>query len=189
MASPLLFWRRLKTLHEAARYHAGHRAHPPTPPVNPTRCTIRPEYLRASRRTKMATESLTYAQIAERLGINVEAARGLVRRRHLPRSTGNDGRTVILVDLAEIASARKRGGVQEDSGRPRLEELLAPGTKRWVIRRKAEVVAAVRGGLLSLEEACSRYTLTVEEFRAWQCSIDRHGLAGLRTTRIQQYRQ
>jgi hypothetical protein len=76
----------------------------------------------------MATESLTYAQIAERLGINAEAARGLVRRHHLPRSTANDGKTVILVDLAEIVhrkSVRKRGGVQEDSGRTRLEELLA----------------------------------------------------------------
>jgi len=41
----------------------------------------------------------------------------------------------------------------------------------------------------SLEEACSRYTLTVEEFLSWQYSIDQHGLAGLRTTRIQQYRQ
>ena len=61
--------------------------------------------------------------------------------------------------------------------------------RRWVIRRKAEVVAAVRGGLLSLEEACNRYTLTVEEFLSWQQSIDEHGLAGLRTTRIQQYRQ
>jgi hypothetical protein len=49
--------------------------------------------------------------------------------------------------------------------------------------------AAVRGGLLSLEEACSRYTLTVDEFLSWQMSIDQHGLAGLRTTRIQQYRQ
>ena len=70
-----------------------------------------------------------------------------------------------------------------------IADLPAPGTKRWVIRRKAEVVAAVRGGLLSLEEACSRYTLTVEEFLAWQFSIEQHGLAGLRTTRIQQYRQ
>ena len=52
----------------------------------------------------------------------------------------------------------------------------------------AEVVAAVRGGLLSLEDACSRYTLTVDEFLSWQMSIDQHGLAGLRTTRIQQYR-
>ena len=39
------------------------------------------------------------------------------------------------------------------------------------------VVAAVRGGLLSFEEACQRYTLTTEEFLSWQQSIDQHGLA------------
>ena len=69
-----------------------------------------------------------------------------------------------------------------------LGDLPKPETQRWVVRRKAEVVAAVRGGLLSLEEACSRYSLTVEEFLGWQRSIDKHGLAGLRTTRIQNYR-
>ena len=69
-----------------------------------------------------------------------------------------------------------------------VADLPPPSTKRWVIRRKAEVVAAVRGGLLSLEDACSRYTLTVDEFLSWQMSIDQHGLAGLRTTRLQQYR-
>ena len=47
-----------------------------------------------------------------------------------------------------------------------IADLPPPTTKRWVISRKAEVVAAVRGGLLSLEEACARYTLTVEEFKA-----------------------
>lgn len=70
-----------------------------------------------------------------------------------------------------------------------IADLPPADTRRWVIRRKAEVVAAVRGGLLSLEEACNRYTLTTEEFLSWQLSIDQHGLAGLRTTRIQQYRQ
>jgi hypothetical protein len=70
-----------------------------------------------------------------------------------------------------------------------IADLPPSNTRRWVIRRKAEVVAAVRGGLLSLEEACSRYTLTVDEFLNWQHSIEAHGLAGLRTTRIQQYRQ
>jgi hypothetical protein len=69
-----------------------------------------------------------------------------------------------------------------------IADLPPTNTRRWVIRRKAEVVAAVRGGLLSLEEACSRYTLTVEEFLGWQRSIDKHGLAGLRATRVQQYR-
>jgi hypothetical protein len=69
-----------------------------------------------------------------------------------------------------------------------LEDLPPPDTRRWVIRRKAEVVAAVRGGLLSLEDACGRYQLTGEEFGAWQSAIEKHGMAGLRTTRIQQYR-
>ncbi len=70
-----------------------------------------------------------------------------------------------------------------------ITDLPPPGTTRWVVRRKAEVIAAVRGGLLSLEEACSRYMLTVDEFLTWQSSIEQHGLAGLRTTRIQQYRK
>ncbi len=69
-----------------------------------------------------------------------------------------------------------------------LADLPPAETDRWVIRRKAEVVAAVRGGLLSFEEACQRYTLTTEEFLSWQQSIDQHGLAGLRTTKIQKYR-
>lgn len=69
-----------------------------------------------------------------------------------------------------------------------LDDLPPPETERWVIRRKAEVVAAVRGGLLSLDDACERYRLTNEEFLAWQRSIERHGMQGLRTTRIQQYR-
>ena len=70
-----------------------------------------------------------------------------------------------------------------------INDLPPPGTGRWVIRRKAEVVAAVRGGLLSLDEACARYGLSVEEFLAWQMSIDRGGLAALRTTRIGEVRR
>ena len=55
-------------------------------------------------------------------------------------------------------------------------------TKRWVVRRKALVVSAVRAGALSLDDACRRYALTVEEFLGWQSAIERHGLAGLRAT-------
>ncbi len=70
-----------------------------------------------------------------------------------------------------------------------VDDLPPPNTKRWVIRRKAEVVAAVRGGLITLEEACKRYSLSVEEFLSWQRAIDRNGLPGLRVTRVQQYRE
>ncbi len=71
-------------------------------------------------------------------------------------------------------------------GTPR--DLPPPGVKRWVARRKAEVVAGVRGGLISLEEACARYSLSVEEFLSWQRLIEQDGLKGLRTTRLKDYR-
>ena len=84
---------------------------------------------------------------------------------------------------------RLEGMVMGPYGNPlTIDDLPPPETTRWVIRRKAEVVAAVRGGLLSLEDACKRYNLSLEEFEAWRASIERHGLPGLRTTRIQQYR-
>jgi hypothetical protein len=67
-------------------------------------------------------------------------------------------------------------------------DLPPPNTKRWVIRRKAEVVAGVRNGVISLEEACRRYKLSIEEFLSWQRLIESHGLAGLRATRLQDYR-
>lgn len=67
-------------------------------------------------------------------------------------------------------------------------ELPPPDTKRWVVRRKAIVVDAVRNGKISLEEACGRYNLSVEEFQAWEQAIDSHGVPGLRVTRLQIYR-
>lgn len=67
--------------------------------------------------------------------------------------------------------------------------LPSPETSRWVVRRKAEVVAAVNGGLLSIAEACERYGLTLEELASWQRAIDREGMLGLRATRVQHYRQ
>ena len=70
-----------------------------------------------------------------------------------------------------------------------IDDLPPPNTKRWVVRRKAEVVAGVRNGLISLEDACRRYSLSVEEFLSWQRLIENHGMRGLRTTRLQEYRK
>jgi Protein of unknown function (DUF1153) len=70
-----------------------------------------------------------------------------------------------------------------------IRDLPPPGTTRWVTRRKAQVVAAVCGGLLSLRDACARYNLSVEEFLSWQMAIERGGLPALRTTRIDEIRR
>jgi transposase-like protein len=69
-----------------------------------------------------------------------------------------------------------------------LNELPPPDTKRWVVRRKAAVVAAVKNGAITLEEVCRRYNLSAEEFLSWQEMIDKHGVRGLRVTRLQDYR-
>lgn len=98
-------------------------------------------------------------------------------------------RPIVSVSMTEVFRPRAKYVIGPDGSPLTIADLPPTTTKRWVIRRKAEVVAAVRGGLLSLDEACQRYTLTVEEFLSWQQSIDEHGLAGLRTTRIQHYRQ
>lgn len=90
---------------------------------------------------------------------------GTVARTHIGYVVGPDGSHLSILDLP------------------------ARDTKRWVPRRKAEVVAAVRGGLLTLDEACERYSLTVEEFLTWQRAITRFGLSGLRTTHAQEYRE
>lgn len=90
---------------------------------------------------------------------------------------------------SKAPSTRAEPPVAADSAtRVLLDELPPPDTKRWVIRRKATVVAAVRSGLLTLEQACQRYKLSIEEFLSWQRLIDSHGLAGLRVTRLQDYR-
>lgn len=75
-----------------------------------------------------------------------------------------------------------------DGGDLSIADLPPPNTQRWVIRRKAIVVAAVQGGLISLDEACSRYRLSVEEYLSWQRAVRKFGVQGLRITRAQQYR-
>jgi hypothetical protein len=54
------------------------------------------------------------------------------------------------------------------------------GTRRWVARRKAQVVEAVLGGKLKLGEALKRYELSIEEFSLWKRRFYREGVDGLR---------
>lgn len=68
-------------------------------------------------------------------------------------------------------------------------DLPPADTCRWVARRKAVVVMAVQAGLIGRETALERYGLSDEEFSNWEEAVAKHGLAGLRVTKIQDYRQ
>lgn len=68
------------------------------------------------------------------------------------------------------------------------EDLPPADTTRWVASRKAQVVTAVESGLMTIEEAMARYSLSLEEFHSWQRAMDRHGVPGLRMVASQRSR-
>jgi transposase-like protein len=72
----------------------------------------------------------------------------------------------------------------ETSNRP----LPLPGD-RWVPRRKAMVINALREGRTTIEEVCRLYGLSPDELPGWITAFERHGVPGLRSTRVQLYRQ
>ncbi len=95
----------------------------------------------------------------------------------------------VIGELNMSERPGRSGSVIGPAGQPLTVESLPPeNTVRWVIRRKAEVVAAVRNGLIGLDEVCERYRLSVDEFLNWERLVNAHGLRGLRVTCSQRYR-
>jgi hypothetical protein len=62
-------------------------------------------------------------------------------------------------------------------------------TRRWVASRKASVVKAVASGLISRDEAKTRYALSEEELSSWENAVRHHGKEALKATAIQRFRQ
>jgi cell division protein FtsB len=95
----------------------------------------------------MSIESLTYADLAGRLGTSHEAARSLVRRLRLPRQMGDDGTVRVNIDLAEIQykplPQRSPGGQRVDfeALKARIEQLQAQVTKLETEKSSIEAIA------------------------------------------------
>jgi hypothetical protein len=83
----------------------------------------------------------------------------VTRPLRLKEVIGHDGRHLTLVDLP------------------------ATNLKRWLPCHKASIVSVVRGGLITVDEICQRYGLSVEELNIWERALDRHGIKGLRVTK------
>lgn len=65
---------------------------------------------------------------------------------------------------------------------------LPPADTRWVASRKATVVNAVQGGLVTRDEAIDRYQLSEEEFDSWVRAVERYGKRALKVTALQKFR-
>src|SRR3979490_1860306 len=83
---------------------------------------------------------------------------------------------LALVDilLSRSRSGRRSGGILPPAG----------STTRWSAQRKAVVLIAIRGGMISLPEACGRYSLSQEELSEWRRAFERNGIAGLSVKKI-----
>jgi hypothetical protein len=78
--------------------------------------------------------------------------------------------------------------VERLNTQPTRESLPPPNTVRWVASRKASLVRAINNGVLTVEEASVRYSLSLEELLVWKSRLTRHGHRGLRSSRAQTYR-
>jgi addiction module HigA family antidote len=108
-------------------------------------------------------------------GYDLEAARQLLDQQPKPLSDE--------VGLRRSAMPKpERDSVRSPDAQPDLNE--PPNTKRWVLRRKAAIIAAVRIGSISIEEALRRYGLTMEEYRCWERSFGRGVTASGRPPRV-----
>lgn len=124
----------------------------------------------------------TVSNLRDRPFIEPAAQRNLSRVQGTKEETLNDSAPARFEQTTASSVIGPDGKVMT------FADLPPANTKRWVVKRKAVVVFAVRAGLLTLEQACERYSLSVEEFMSWQRLIESHGMRGLRTTRLQQYR-
>ena len=98
-----------------------------------------------------------------------------------------------LLHTAPEVRAVEHGNVRAKSHESPVgsrEAHTAPtGPARWMPQTKAKVLDDLCGGYISLEAACERYGLSIEEGLTWQRAMKRFGLAGLQVTKTQKYRQ
>jgi hypothetical protein len=64
-------------------------------------------------------------------------------------------------------------------------DLPPRNTRRWVASRKASVVRAIAGGLITSEQAIEYYALSEEELGEWTMAVRRFGIEGLKVTGLQ----
>jgi hypothetical protein len=85
--------------------------------------------------------------------------------------------------------AEKKFAVSTESQHRTRVTLPPADTVRWVASRKTMVLAAIDAGSLSIEEACLRYRLSIEEIASWLRLTELHGSDGLKISRLGEYRK
>jgi hypothetical protein len=119
----------------------------------------------------MDTESLTYRELADRLGVKVESARKTVQRRRWQRATGNDGQVRILVPVQYLPKSQ---GLPLDPGSD------SPPDSSVDVDAMVRDLEVQIGGLKALVDAERRRADAAESDRdAWRAHASRGLLSRL----------
>jgi hypothetical protein len=95
------------------------------------------------------TLSLTYGELADRLGIEREAARQLVKRKRWPKWKGNDGQLKVSIPEEALSNRSSSGARSEDESDAdpvdnRIEAGLLPVLNRHIERLEAQLDEALK---------------------------------------------
>ena len=100
----------------------------------------------------MPVEMLSYRDLGQRLGTSPEAARALSKRLRLLRQPGNDDKTLVKVDFAEIRH------------KPKL--VRSPAGRHPDAERSGEYADALKAKITELEDQVAQLEITANGHRA-----------------------
>ena len=100
----------------------------------------------------MTVEMLSYRDLGQRLGTSPEAARALSKRLRLLRQLGNDGKTLVKVDFAEIGH------------KPKL--VRSPAGRHPDAERSGEYADVLKAKITELEDQVAQLEITANGHRA-----------------------
>ncbi len=113
----------------------------------------------------------------------------LTSKPHLCRGGHSYGSSRANGEFAVLEFTTRPTAVAGPVGPLTIDDLPSSTAGYWVARRKAELLAAIDGGLIGLADACARYRHSGEELESWRRTIDRAGIAGLRVTKARRLRE
>ena len=110
-------------------------------------------------------ESLTYAELGQRLGISPEAARKKAKAARLPSTLGNDGKRRVSVDFCELRHTRRPARDRPERSKLDLRPDVRTGELAELREEAARtyVQAAIEA---SLQERIRGLETLLEEMRA-----------------------
>lgn len=107
----------------------------------------------------------------------------------IPHGIHHNDYPVVVIRSDSAPSKQRPLPFNPDGSCLSLKDLPPANTKRWVSSRKAQIVAAINGNLISVDEACEKYALSPEELISWQEALKNQGLAGLKVTKSRNHRR